>query len=58
MRDFLSPPEAARLADVSNCTIMYWCRKQPKLGQKVGGRWRVNPEMLARVMSGVPLGQL
>ncbi len=39
-------------------TISDWCERQPALGWKVVGRWRVRPELLDRVLRGTPLDEL
>ena len=49
---FLSPPEAARRANVSDRALRDWCERIPGLAVRVVGRWRVNPAALDRVLRG------
>jgi hypothetical protein len=49
---FLSPPEAARRAHVSDRALRAWCERIPGLAVRVVGRWRVDPVALDRVLSG------
>ena len=58
MADFITPTAASKDAKVHHNTITAWLRTYPGLGRKVGGRWRVYPAALERVLSGVPLDQL
>jgi hypothetical protein len=51
-RDWLTPPEAAEIAQVSSVTIITWCKDNPKLGRKIGARWRVNKDTLNRFLKG------
>ena len=52
MRDYLIPKEAAEKAKVTEPTIINWCERYEGLGIKVGGRWRINPKMLDKVLDG------
>ena len=46
LKDWLSAPDLARQAGVSENTARRWI-KQHALGHKVGGRWRADPEAAA-----------
>ncbi len=46
-KDWLSAPELARQAHVSENTARRWI-KQHELGRKVGGRWRAQCEAVVR----------
>lgn len=50
--DFITPPAAARIADVTPQTATRWCRSIPGLAVRVAGRWRVDPAALDRVLAG------
>jgi len=43
---------AAREAQVNERTILNWVRRDPTLGRKIGGRWRVDPDRLQRILEG------
>lgn len=45
-------PVAAREAEVTHRTVLNWIRRDPTLGHKVGGRWRVDPDRLQRILEG------
>ncbi len=51
-RPYLKPREAAKKAGVTEPTIINWCERYQGLGIKVGGRWRISPAMLQRVLNG------
>jgi Helix-turn-helix domain len=40
-REALTLQEAAKIATVSETTIARWC-KEPGIGRKIGGAWRVS----------------
>lgn len=50
-KHFLSTSIAIKRAEVSLPTIIKWCRKY-KIGVKVGGSWRIDPEKLERFLTG------
>lgn len=49
---FITAPQAAQLAQTCRFTVVNWCRRWPELGHRVGGRWRINPQVLDRVLRG------
>ncbi len=51
---YLTPPQAAERAGVTDWTVIAWCRRYPGLGRKVVGRWRVDPAALDRLLCGQP----
>ena len=51
-RTWLTTPEAAALAEVSQTTIVAWLRAYPPLGRKVGGRHRIDRRALERWLRG------
>jgi hypothetical protein len=48
---WISVPIAAEKAEVTPSTIIAWCQRYG-IGRKVGGRWRVDREALAALLSG------
>lgn len=50
--NWLKTTDAARAAQVSHSTLLYWLGNDPSLGKKVAGRWRVDPERLSRIIEG------
>lgn len=50
-REYLTGPEAAERAGVSGTTIYTWCYEYG-IGIKVGGRWRIDPKELGKVLDG------
>jgi hypothetical protein len=52
MASWIKTTDAAREADVSHSTILFWLGKDPSLGRKVGGRWRIDGERLSRIIEG------
>lgn len=48
---WISVPAAAEKAEVTSSTIQAWCQRYG-IGRKVGGRWRVDPDGLAKVLAG------
>lgn len=52
MTRYLTTTIAAEKADVNPQTINYWLHRYPGLGYKVGGRWRLNPDYLQRILDG------
>lgn len=52
--DFLTPSGAARRAGVTSKCVRQWCHRVPGLGVRVVGRWRINPAVLDRLLSGQP----
>ena len=59
MSAYLTPNEAAALADVSPSTIRFWCARHPELGCKIGvgakAPIRINPDVLAEILKGKPV---
>lgn len=50
---YITTLEAAERAEVTEATIIGWCKGRYRaLGIKVGGRWRINPSVLGRVLNG------
>ena len=55
MKSYLSPRDLADKVQVSNPTAHIWLRRHPGLGAKVGGRWRIRPEVADAILAGTPL---
>jgi hypothetical protein len=55
-RPWLTAGEAARRADVTPECIGQWVRRYG-VGHKVVGRLRIDPEALARLLAGEPIGR-
>lgn len=55
---FLTVPEAAQLAGVTPATMSNWCGRYAGLGKMVGGRWRVDPVVLTRIIAGERMPRL
>jgi hypothetical protein len=51
MKDYISTKEAATKAEVTEPTIINWCIRYG-IGIKVGGRWRVSPSSLNKMLTG------
>lgn len=51
-RTWLTIPEAAAHASVSQSTVLRWCRLYSLLGRRVGGRWRLDPGVLQALLEG------
>lgn len=49
------PVDAARRLGVTPMVVRAWCPRG--LGRKVLGRWRIDEEVLERVLAGEPLPQ-
>ena len=49
MSDYISTKDAAVQAEVTEPTMINWCRRYG-IGIKVGGRWRVNPLQLKKML--------
>ena len=49
MNNYISTKEAAEQAEVTEPTMINWCRRYG-IGIKVGGRWRVDPVQLKRML--------
>lgn len=43
---------AADEAQVHPRTVLNWLGRDPSLGRKIGGRWRVDPDRLQRILEG------
>ena len=50
-RKWMTPDEAARLAETTARTMTDWCERY-RLGRKIGGRWRISPDLLAVFLKG------
>ena len=50
-RKWMTPDEAARLAETTARTMTGWCERY-RLGRKIGGRWRISPDLLAAFLTG------
>jgi DNA-binding transcriptional MerR regulator len=48
---YLTTSEAAQVADVSSVTIRTWCSTYG-IGRRVGGRYRIDPQKLEKLLSG------
>jgi Helix-turn-helix domain len=51
MPEFICPPEAAGRSHVCQQTIRNWCVRH-RIGAKIGGRWRIDPAALDRLLAG------
>ena len=51
-RPYLTPADAAEIADVGEHAVREWCMSIPGLAAKVVGRWRIDPAALDRVLAG------
>ena len=56
MKKYISTKEAAIKADVTEATVINWCRSYG-IGVKVGGRWRVSPSLLNQMLTGDLAGE-
>ena len=56
-RSYLTIQEAAAAAGVHEATVLRWCSRYALLGRRVGGRWRVDPHVLAAVLAGETEGR-
>jgi len=53
IESYITPREAAERARVSEATVINWCLgRYRSLGIKVGGRWRMNPQVLRKILDG------
>ena len=52
--DRLTPAAAAELIGVQPRRILRWVRRYPNLGRRIGGRWVIDPEVLAVLAAGTP----
>ena len=43
---------AAQEAEVTDRTIRTWLRRDPSLGRRIGGRWRVDADRLQPILDG------
>ncbi len=48
---WISVPVAAQRAEVTSSTIILWCHRYG-IGRKVGGRYRIDPDALAKLLTG------
>lgn len=51
MKNYISTKKAAAEAQVTEPTIINWCVRYG-IGRKVGGRWRVSPSLLSKMLAG------
>ena len=51
-RPYLTPRQAAPIVGVTVQTATRWCRDIPGFGRRVGGRWRIDADALARMLHG------
>jgi hypothetical protein len=56
-RPYLTPTNAALMADVTHGCISVWCRRYPGLARKVAGRWRIDPAVFDRLLRGELIGK-
>lgn len=49
--DYFTTTQAAEKANVTVATMIHWCQELG-IGVKVGGRWRVDPKQLEKVLDG------
>lgn len=50
-KKYITTTEALLIANVTKMTIINWC-KQYKIGYKIVGRWRIDPEKLEWLLEG------
>ena len=50
-RSWISVPVAAQNAEVTPSTVIQWCQRYG-IGRKVAGRYRIDPDALARLLAG------
>lgn len=50
-KKYISTSEALLIANVTKMTIINWC-KEYKIGKKIVGRWRIDPEKLEWLLEG------
>ena len=48
-KQFITPADVVRLLQVSPVTAQAWCRRG-RLGVKIGGRWRIDPDEVSNVI--------
>ena len=51
MSPYLTPKQLAFELDVSETTVTRWCRTGYFLSYKVGGRWRIDPDVDLELLS-------
>ena len=54
---YLTPTQAAAIVGVKARCLQTWCYRYPGLALKVGGRWRVNPAAMDRLLMGQPVSE-
>lgn len=52
MEDWINTVDAAKIAKVTRATVVLWCKRLPGVGIRVGGRWRVDPDVLEDIVCG------
>jgi putative resolvase len=50
MRDYITPPEAAKLLDVTKATLYRWIEAGQMKAHRIGGRWRIPPQEVERIL--------
>ncbi len=50
-RSWISVPVAAQKAEVTSSTIILWVQRYG-IGRKVAGRYRIDPDALAKLLAG------
>lgn len=56
-KPYLTPADLADKAQVSDQATYVWLAQHPGLGMKVGGRWRIRPEVADAIVAGRPLAE-
>lgn len=51
LEDCISVSQAVAATGITRMTIITWCKKY-KIGNKVGGRWYIDPDKLALLLRG------
>jgi len=51
-RPYYTPRQAAPIVGVTTQSLTRWCRDTPGFARRVGGRWRIDADALARMLHG------
>lgn len=51
LEDYITVPEASATTGITRVTMITWCKKY-KIGNKIGGRWYVDPIKLSLLLKG------
>jgi len=51
-RPYYTPRQAAPIVGVTTQSLTRWCRDTPGFARRVGGRWRISADALARMLHG------